>query len=141
SQDSAWTVSVPTATHTVVAAGADGYTVASGDKLAVAAPGVLGNDSAAPTNTVGALLVSVPAHGTLQLRTDGSFTYKPDANYKGPDSFTYRAHTGSATSATTTVTITVTDLPPVAQADFYALLPDTALHVAPGGVLGKDADG
>ena len=35
--------------------------------------------------------VDVPANGTLTLDPDGSFTYSPNANFNGPDSFTYHA--------------------------------------------------
>ena len=34
--------------------------------------------------------VSNPAHGTLTLQDDGSFSYMPEANYYGVDSFSYR---------------------------------------------------
>ena len=50
-----------------------------------------------PTATpLTAVLVSGPAHGTLTLNADGSFTYTPTANYNGPDSFTYKANDGTA---------------------------------------------
>ena len=39
-----------------------------------------------------------PAHGTLTLNADGSFTYTPAANYNGTDSFTYKANDGTADS-------------------------------------------
>ena len=42
--------------------------------------------------------MSGPAHGTLTLNADGSFTYTPDANFNGPDSFTYKANDGDADS-------------------------------------------
>ena len=32
---------------------------------------------------------SQPAHGTLSINTDGTFTYTPVANYFGPDQFNY----------------------------------------------------
>src|SRR5207244_11807347 len=54
--------------------------------LIVAAPGVLGNDSDSDSATITALLVAGPAHGTLTLNANGSFTYTPTANYNGPDS-------------------------------------------------------
>ena len=37
-----------------------------------------------------------PAHGTVMLDADGSFTYTPDANFAGTDTFTYVATTGTA---------------------------------------------
>src|SRR5205807_1061036 len=54
-----------------------------------------------------AVLVTGPAHGTLTWNTDGSFTYTPAANFNGTDSFTYKATDGLADSNTATVTITV----------------------------------
>ena len=53
------------------------------------APGVLGNDVDLDGDPLTATLVSGPAHGTLTFNPDGSFVYTPDANYSGPDSFTY----------------------------------------------------
>jgi VCBS repeat-containing protein len=34
------------------------------------------------------VLVTGPAHGTLALNSDGSFTYTPAANFVGTESFT-----------------------------------------------------
>jgi hypothetical protein len=47
------------------------------------------------------------AHGALDLKPDGSFTYRPAANYAGTDSFSYLASGGSTSSGAATVTITV----------------------------------
>ena len=40
-----------------------------------------------------------PAHGLLILNTDGTFTYTPDLDYNGPDSFTFVANDGTVDSA------------------------------------------
>ena len=50
------------------------------------------------------MLVTGPAHGTLTLNADGSFTYTPAANYNGTDSFTYKANDGTLDSNVATVT-------------------------------------
>ncbi|MFQ5642845.1 MAG: Ig-like domain-containing protein [Thiogranum sp.] len=61
-------------------------------------------------------IVSQGSRGTVSI-TDpatGAFTYTPDANENGTDSFTFKASDGSADSNTATVSITVTpvnDLP------------------------------
>ena len=39
--------------------------------------------------------MSGPSHGTLALNADGGFTYTPDANYNGPDTFVYRVRDGA----------------------------------------------
>ncbi|HMC71758.1 MAG TPA: Ig-like domain-containing protein, partial [Mycobacteriales bacterium] len=67
-----------------------------------------------PPNHLSASLVTTAAHGALVLSADGSFTYTPDANFNGTDSFTYRAIDDGGTdfggvnaSNTATVTLTV----------------------------------
>ena len=55
-----------------------------------------------------ASVVSQPAHGTLSLNTDGSFTYQPALGFTGTDSFTFKALDSSGrTTNTSTATITV----------------------------------
>ena len=52
-------------------------------------------------------LVTGPEHGSITLGEDGGFTYVPNANYNGSDTFTYIAHEGNTSSAPTTVSLTV----------------------------------
>jgi VCBS repeat-containing protein len=73
-----------------------------------AATGVLKNDSDAESSPLQAQLVGGPAHGTLTLLPDGSFTYTPQAGFAGTDSFTYRASEGAVASGPATVSLTVT---------------------------------
>jgi VCBS repeat-containing protein len=71
------------------------------------ASGVLANDTDADGNTLTASLVTGPAHGTLTLNANGSFTYTPTTGYTGADSFVYRAYDGKAYSANATVSLAV----------------------------------
>src|SRR5205814_983214 len=71
---------------------------------------VLANDVDVDGDRLTAVLVSGPAHGTLTLNPDGSFTYTPAAGFTGIDTFTYRANDGTADSNAVLVNITV--LPP-----------------------------
>ena len=57
------------------------------------APGVLDNDSDPDDDPLSPVRVSGPSHGTLTLNANGSFTYNPDDNFNGSDSFTYRPTT------------------------------------------------
>jgi VCBS repeat-containing protein len=107
------------ATNQAPVATADTYGTAEDTPLPVNAPGVLANDSDPDNDPLSAGLVSGPSHGTLNLSTDGAFTYSPAVNYNGPDSFTYRASDGTLASNPVTVTITVNavnDAPTVAVA-------------------------
>ncbi len=85
----------------------DNYTTLEDQALVVFAPGVLANDSDPDGDALTAVLVRNVSHGTLALRTDGSFTYAPAANYFGPDSFSYVANDGLTNSAPVVVTLTV----------------------------------
>jgi hypothetical protein len=97
----------------------DAYTIDEDTTLDVAAPGVLRNDAAPDVgDLLTAILVDSPTNGTLTLNPDGSFTYEPNLNFFGTDSFTYRANDGTADSDLATVTITVNPVvdPPIADA-------------------------
>ena len=69
---------------------------------------MLGNDTDADGDSLTATVVTGPAHGTLALNANGSFTYTPAANYNGPDTFTYRVSDGQLTSNPVAVSLTVT---------------------------------
>src|SRR4029434_472401 len=107
------------------------YTTTEDTALNMGAPGVLANDSDVDGDTLSAVLVSQPTHGTLSLNSNGSFSYVPAANYNGSDSFTYKANDGQADSGVATVSITITAVndAPVAVNDSYTTAEDTALNV------------
>ena len=58
-------------------------------------------------------------HGPVVLNANGSFTYTPNANYYGVDSFVYRVCDPSMLCDTATVTITLAGTPddPIAVDD------------------------
>src|SRR5207249_9273472 len=87
-----------------------------------------------------AILVSSPAHGSLTLNANGSFTYTPAANYNGGDSFTYKANDGALNSNVATVSITVTAVndAPVANAQSVSTAEDTAKAIT---LTSSDPDG
>ena len=91
----------------------------SGDEDTVINGNVLANDTDANGDALTATLVSDVSNGTLALNTDGSFTYTPNANFNGTDSFTYFANDGtvdSATQATVTLTVNPVNDDPIAAA-------------------------
>ncbi len=118
----------------------DSYTVDEDHVLTIDAPGVLGNDTDLDGDGLTAVLVNGPQHGTLALNSDGSFSYTPDHNYNGEDSFTYQALDGSSASQEVTVSIVVNPLPdaPTANSDFTSGGEDSSIF---GNVLDNDFDG
>lgn len=125
-------------------AGDDSYTVAEGSTLTVPAPGVLANDSDPQGDPLTASLLTGPTHGTLTLRSDGSFDYAHDGSETVSDSFVYEARdSGGAASNPSTVTITVTPVndAPLAVDDAYSMSQlDLVLVVPTPGVLANDTD-
>ena len=139
----AWAVTINvTAVNDAPVAVDDAYSTSEDVALAVPAPGVLGNDTDPDGDALTAALVSGPAHGSLSLNANGSFSYTPDANYSGPDSFTYQASDGDTNSTVATVSILVSAVndPPVGLPDSYSTDEDTVLVVPAPGVLGNDTD-
>jgi hypothetical protein len=121
---------------------ADEYTVGRGATLTVAAPGVLANDSLGDSYYLNAELISPPAHGTLTLEADGSFTYTHDGGTSTTDLFRYRGndgvgHTGNIVDVSLTITSSAAHAP-VAVADSITTSEDTAS--APTSLLANDSD-
>ena len=84
------------------------YAATAGSTLSVpAVNGVLANDSDPQGLPLSATLLTTPTNGILSLASDGSFSYTPNSGFTGPDSFTYEATNGYASSAPTTVSLTV----------------------------------
>ncbi len=106
--------------------------------------GVLANDTDAdPGTTLTATVVTQPAHGSVVMNANGSFSYTPNANYHGPDSFTYQASDGTNNSNAIGVNITVNPVndAPIGVADTYRVTPNTLLTVnVADGVLKNDTD-
>jgi VCBS repeat-containing protein len=111
-----------TVTNDVPVANPDSYSLlSSGTTTIGAAGGVLANDSDGEDDALSAVLVTGPAHGTLMLNTDGSFSYTPGSSFAGADLFTYEAYDGVNYSSPATVSLTSG---PVASGQSYVVLHD-----------------
>ncbi|MGJ0490379.1 Ig-like domain-containing protein [Methylobacter sp.] len=118
----------------------DTYGTLQNTALEIAAPGVLGNDSDPEGSPLTAVLGTNVANGVLVLNTDGSFSYTPNTDFTGQDSFTYTAQDGngnSSGSATVTINVSAVNAAPVAADDSATTAEDTAVNIA---VLDNDSD-
>ncbi|MEZ6150590.1 MAG: Ig-like domain-containing protein [Pirellulaceae bacterium] len=85
--------------------------------------------------------VTSTANGTLTLMRDGSFTYIPNTDFNGTDTFVYNATDGRLISRVpTTVTITVNPVndPPLAVDDVRTRLEDEAIVFAGADLTAND---
>jgi hypothetical protein len=110
----------------------DLYSTPEDTPLAVAAPGLLLNDSDPdlPANPLSAVLDTPPAMGELALAADGSFVYTPTLNFNGLVTFTYHADDGLIGSNLALVTLNVTPVndAPVAENQAITTAEDTAYN-------------
>jgi hypothetical protein len=88
---------------------ADIYRVApkDGSLTEPALNSLLLNDLANGGGTLSVASHTNPAHGTLSLNADGSFSYTPNAGFVGDDTFTYTVKNAGGTSNPATVTMRV----------------------------------
>jgi hypothetical protein len=125
---------------------------------ATATGNVLANDSDIDGDLLAASLVDGPAHGTLSLNQDGTFTYTPQSGFTGDDAFRYQAFDGKANSnvaiAQLHVTSGTSEAPPpvetpppaenqrpVATNDVFTMPGNTTLNIpAVSGLLLNDSD-
>ena len=126
---------------TNVTAFVESYAIGHGKTLTVATPGVLANDWDFEHQTLTALLISGPSHGTLTLNPIGSFVYTPTTGYVGADSFVYKATDGTNQSAAITVPLSVTNFAPWSVNDYYTVSHDRVLaRTIDTGLLANDVD-
>lgn len=105
-----------------------------------AAHGVLANDTDPDGDTLTAILVSGPSHGTLTLGSTGSLSYTPAQNWNGTDSFSYHPEdngTPILDGDPVTVTLVVNYLGPVAYDGSVTTDQDTPVT---GQLRGDDAN-
>ena len=103
---------VTTASTPSLVSAASSYSTIENRVLTVGAPGVLANLVSGGVSTpVTAVLVSGPAHGSLVLNANGSFTYTPAAGFHGSDSFTFQAVAGTVFGNVAEVHLTVAPAP------------------------------
>lgn len=80
----------------------DTFTLGTGNQLF---GNVLNNDRDLDGDPITASVETNPAHGSLVLNADGSFTYEPNSTFVGADTFTYRVTDNTNRSSTATATI------------------------------------
>src|SRR5262249_15135728 len=99
------------------------------------------NDADTPAANITAILVAGPSHASsFALNPDGSFDYTPETNFRGVDTFTYKANDGAVDSNVAMVTIAVVGANtfPIANNDTESTNEDAAKTTAARGVLGND---
>ncbi len=101
-----------------------------------AAAGILANDADPDADALTAVLVTGPENGSLTLNGDGSFTYRPNADYHGSDGFTYYASDGDLDSDPVAVSITIYSVNDAPVADAGG-----PYETNEGSVIGFDASG
>ena len=101
---------------------------------------VTDNDGDADGDPLTAALATGPAYGTLTLNSDGSFSYSPNTDFVGTDTFTYTVDDGHGGTGGATVTITVADTPPPVGVDDSYSIPAGTLYVPAAGVLANDTN-
>lgn len=86
----------------------DSYTTSANEAVS---GNVLANDSDPNGDPLSVALATGPSNGTLTLNANGEFTYTPNADFYGTNSFTYAAfdgHGGESNFATVVIHVTAT---------------------------------
>ena len=132
------------ATVTIEVTGVNDLPVARDDSSLVPRNGsitypVLNNDTDMDGTLVpgSVVVVTAPAHGTAQVQANGSILYTPTADYRGPDSLTYRvSDNDGGVSNEATLTLLVNS-PPVALDDIVETIRNVPVTI---NVLANDSD-
>ena len=118
----------------------DNHTI--NEDMTLSAGSVLTNDSDVDSPILTARIASLPSHAEqFILNTDGTFTYIPDENYHGQDSFEYEVvdDAGNTSAATVFIDILPINDLPSAQPDMFNVLSGDVLNELVG-VMANDSD-
>ncbi|MGI9542869.1 MAG: Ig-like domain-containing protein [Cyclobacteriaceae bacterium] len=108
--------------------------------------GLLNNDSDPEGDnlTVSTTQVSGPGKGAVTLNANGTFTYTPNNDSTGIDTFIYQVcddgNPSTCSQATVTITIDPINDAPVAVDDSYITVINTSINIAVPGLLQNDLD-
>ena len=121
----------------------DAYQFSRNNLFSVSAEsGLLANDFNIETGelTVDTAPVTEPQNGTLNLNSDGSFTYQPNADFSGVDSFSYSISNDQGLTATAQVTLSESgnNTFPEASDDQFTIAEDSSATQL--NVLANDSD-
>ena len=108
-----------------------------------ASNGVLKNDTDIEGDSLIATKQTNPSHGTLlYFLNSGAFRYRPNSNFFGTDTFTYKVSDPSGAFSIATVTIHVASVNdrPDADPDFFTINEDTTLYFTVVDLLENDSD-
>ncbi|AZQ85138.1 tandem-95 repeat protein [Colwellia sp. Arc7-635] len=129
---------------------ADSYSVDEDNELRLLVGDInqlLSNDSDADgdTLTVNTTPITTTSNGSLTLNSDGSFSYNPQLDFNGTDSFIYEVSDGHGASAQASVSLTVNPVNdiPLLTNDSYAIDEDLTLTKLVGDIdqlLSNDSD-
>ncbi|MHA1939888.1 MAG: Ig-like domain-containing protein, partial [Candidatus Thorarchaeota archaeon] len=120
----------------------DVYVTDEDTLLRVLLLGVIENDVDVDGDPLHIVTVHDPTHGLLTMYPNGSFTYLPNPNWFGIDTFEYAISDGTIESNLATVTIEVFAVndAPIADDDDYSTNEDFPVSVPAPGVLNGDTD-
>jgi Ca2+-binding RTX toxin-like protein len=114
--------------------------VITDEDTAIAIGNLLTNDKDVDGDDISIQSMTLPTNGVLVDNADGTFTYTPNANYNGPDSFTYTITDGNGEMDTATVNLTVNAVNDAPNAVDNSVVTDEDTPVVTGNVLADDTD-
>ena len=105
--------------------------------------GLLSKSTDSENDNLATVLVKEPVNGSLSVSSDGSFSYTPDADFSGLDTFEFAVNDGYQNSQSIQTLIYVIDVDdaPVSEDDEYFVLVGQSISVSPeNGLLKNDTD-
>ena len=117
------------------------YAINEDTVLVIPPPGILSGTTDPENQTLEIILDSYTQNGIVVVEQDGSFTYTPDLNFNGVDSFTFHVEDPDMNMShppeTVTIHVNPVNDPPVAEDDYVTIDEDMTISIS---VLDNDLD-